>query len=374
MTSKRPLYEPALDGLRLIAFISVFFHHLPVSDPGGILRRVHSHGWGGVELFFVISSFVLFRLLDAEYLQSGHISFRKFYIRRILRIYPLMFTFSAAMLLFEGSYLQENALWRFLSVATFTDNIVTAFAGYNFAIPFTTHLWTLAFEFQIYLALPIVFLLWKRHGTRRFLIYLTVIYAACVAARTALTAAGAPHPLVWVTPLLQPDAILIGIVLATGVLDRVNRAVWPPLFFLAMTAFLLTRAPWFGPFRAMSSYAWIAIASLALVQSVRTISALDTFFSQRWIVFLGSISFGLYVFHLVGIEMAQRCLDAVSGSRLSATLGQTSLLSSAAFALTLAFSLASYRWLELPFLRLKDRQFSVVFGRPVDSGGPTKQP
>ena len=167
------------------------------------------------------------------------------------------------------------------------------------------------------------------------------------------------------TPALQPDAILVGIV------DGIPRKAWPAICLVALGAFLITGAPWTGPVRTIFSYALIALASLALIQSVRTSPALERLFASRPVVYLGTISFGLYVFHLLGIVIGQRGLAAIIGSRMPSNVSETLVLGAIGLAATVGLSAISYRWLELPFLRLKDRRFSAVHGRPSGSeAGP----
>ena len=95
------LYLAALDGLRFLAFLLVFLHHLPRTF--AVLSTASRVGWVGVEIFFAISSFLFFYLLAAEQQACGEIDIPKFYWRRLLRIYPLMVLFPFLMLaLFTG--------------------------------------------------------------------------------------------------------------------------------------------------------------------------------------------------------------------------------------------------------------------------------
>ncbi|QKC86358.1 acyltransferase family protein [Mesorhizobium sp. NZP2077] len=87
------------DGLRFLAFAMVFFFHFQAPSRYTALVMVQRRGWVGVEIFFALSSFLLFRLLEQEQARTGRISISQFFIRRLLRIYPLMVLFPLAMLL-----------------------------------------------------------------------------------------------------------------------------------------------------------------------------------------------------------------------------------------------------------------------------------
>jgi len=364
---RRSLYEPELDGLRFVAFMSVFLHHLPLFSKSPVQVQ---YGWVGVELFFVLSSYLFFRLLDSEFAKTNNIRVKDFFVRRILRIYPLMICFTLGMILYFAAF-NLQALIRFVRIATFSDNIVTWFYGYNGAIPETGHLWTLAFEFQVYLFIPAAFLAWKRFGTSRFLIAVGLLYLAMFSARLLVTSIGVPHPVVWVTPFLQPEAVLLGVVLATGVLDRVPVWVWPVIFISAGRQFINTPVPWAGVTPAAISYPLAAITCLALVQSARQLRALQVIFSLRPVVFLGTISYGLYVFHLFGISQAGAWLISLTGPLDVQGNGMDyAAYGAAGLSLTVLMSVASYYVLEMPFLRLK-RRFETVHGREaVAETGP----
>lgn len=88
-----------------------------------MLTTARNYGWVGVELFFLISAFLFFHLLDAEYGKAGGINIRNFYVRRFLRIYPLMIVFAVAMLAIYGSP-DGNGYLRLAGLALFLDNAV----------------------------------------------------------------------------------------------------------------------------------------------------------------------------------------------------------------------------------------------------------
>ena len=359
---RQSLYEPELDGLRLVAFMSVFLHHLPLFSESPVQVKFNVYGWIGVELFFVISSYLFFRLLDSEFAKTNSITVKNFFVRRVLRIYPLMICFTLGMMLYFAAF-NLKALVRLIGTATFTDNVVTWFKGYNVAIPMTPHLWTLAFEFQVYLFIPSAFLAWKRFGTNRFLIAVALVYLAMLSARLLFTYMGVRHPVVWVTPCLQPEAVFLGMVLATGVLDRIPAWVWPAIFIGAGWQFINTPVPWTGVGPAALSYPLAAITCLALVQSARQLGALRAIFSFRPVVFLGAISFGLYVFHLFGIYQAGTWLISMTGPLdVQRSVVDYLAYGLAGLLLTILMSVVSYFVLEMPFLRMK-RRFETVHGR-----------
>lgn len=210
LSKLRNLYVPSLDGLRFFAFLAVFIHHSTVTGLPGldVVKRI---GWFGVELFFVISAYLFLHLLRAEQRKTGTINKRQFFARRLLRLYPAMIAYSAVMLLLVYDF---PGFLDFLSIATFTKNIQAAIYGYDSALPFTAHLWTLAFEFQVYLAIPGLFLVWHRYGTRGLLITAALIWIVALVLRSGAIAADLQHPTVWVLPITRPDSVIAGLLLA----------------------------------------------------------------------------------------------------------------------------------------------------------------
>jgi len=86
---KKRFYLPQLDGIRCFAVLLVWLHHYPVG-PGVFLRQLRATGWVGVNVFLVLSSFLITSLLMLEAESTGSISLPRFYSRRFLRIWPLL--------------------------------------------------------------------------------------------------------------------------------------------------------------------------------------------------------------------------------------------------------------------------------------------
>ena len=155
-------YLPQLDGLRFCAFLLVFLHHSPVF-PGGsrVAASVKDMGWVGVDLFFVLSAYLLIALLHREHAATGATDFKKFFIRRALRIWPLFYVYVAACFLSLRRHRTARTWLRSRAgrsaTCFFVDNFFTAFAGEYNPLNFTPHLWTIAFEEQIYLFIPLLF-------------------------------------------------------------------------------------------------------------------------------------------------------------------------------------------------------------------------
>lgn len=364
-TAKPSYYLGSLDGLRLVAFLSVFFQHLPgpASHP-----FVAKHGWVGVELFFVISAFLLFHLLQAEDQKDDAINVRNFYLRRVLRIYPLLVVYYAVMFVVGGGLADEFAWFRFVATILSADNIVTWFLDYNESVPAVGHLWTLSFEFQVYLLLPLAFMAWRRWGTRPFLWGLLAFEIVAFALRYWAIASGVQYPSVYVTPYLRPESILLGLALA------VTKPTWNPVWSLVAAAgagVAFVAAP---EENDLFLYFPAAILVAGLVDAGLRFAPLRAFLAWRPCRALGIISFGLYVFHVAAIYTVVKVLDVAGFAGPWVGVAITVL----GLALTVVVSAASYRWLERPFLRVKLRYTSIdgrgPDGQPLVEGPETPEP
>lgn len=356
------LYIAPLDGLRFLAFLAVFFHHVPPFAHSSALTILHDHGWVGVELFFVISSFLFFHLLDAERLKTGGISIRNFYVRRFLRIYPLMIVFPVIMLAVYGST-DGNGLLRLAGHALFLDNVIAWFHGVDISIPNTGHLWTLSFEFQIYLLIPFVFLAYRRCGRSAFLAALAAVFAYCFLARMLFFSLGIRHPLVWVTPFLRPESVLAGMAL------YVIRPQWHWVYSLAAAvaaavAFLNMTPPWASATGSALSYPLAALMFAATVDAGLRAPLLAWFLSTAPMRYLGRISYGLYVFHFFCIVFSIGRVAMMQGRPIDIGNNASDYWMVWLTALTLAVSAASVSYFAFEkWIAQFKRRFEAVEGR-----------
>lgn len=348
---KQPnLYLAPLDGLRFFAFLAVFTHHFPRFRWPEVASGLHNYGWVGVELFFIISSFLFFHLLNAEYEKTGTISAKRFFARRLLRIYPLMVLFPLAMLLIFGP--GHGGAWqRLAGIALFADNLMAWFGHYNAITKYTSHLWTLSFEFQVYLFIPFLFLLYKRVGERAFLGGLAAVFVYCFLLRVTFYAGGARHPLIWVTPFLRPESVLMGMALF------VLHPKWPWWWsaiasVLAGACFVSLPPPWEDEIASALSYPLAAIMWGGVVDVALRWDWGSRAMSVRPLVYLGKISFGLYVFHFLCIMLVMDTYQTPHG--LAAYLGTLGMV--------IVMATVSYFGMEVWIDRLKSR-FAVVNGR-----------
>ncbi|MBZ9761315.1 acyltransferase [Mesorhizobium sp. CA8] len=362
-TASRRLYIAPLDGLRFVAFLAVFFHHMSQFKAVAVLDTLHNYGWVGVELFFLISSFLFFHLLDAEYLKTGTISIRRFFVRRLLRIYPLMILFPIAMLAYYGSA-DGLGYYRLAGLALFLDNAISWFGSYNKSIPNIAHLWTLSFEFQVYLFIPFVFLAYRKFGKKVFLGAMAAVLIYSFAARAVFQALNPPQFVVWETPFLRPESILMGMALyIVG-----PRWHWGYSFAGAAVAgygFLSLQPPWMSATASAFSYPLAAIMFGGLVDAGLRAPVLAALLSSAPMRFLGRISYGLYVYHYLCIVSAPgRMIHQMGWTTIKPEENATDYWAMWATALLMTIALAtiSYYGFEKWIAQYK-RRFEAVEGR-----------
>lgn len=295
--AKRSGKLPFLNGLRALAFLLVLVHHIP--QPAGmpqIMQTLKAFGWVGVELFFVISAYLFFTIFDREYAKTGSISVKNFFIRRFLRIFPLMVAFPLVIEYFYGTF-ERGAVLQLAGIFLAAENFMIWVRGYNVAIPYTPHLWTLAFELQVYLVIPLLYRAYRKMEPRNFALLLLFISLYCTAMRVLFALSLSPSsPIIWVTPFLRPDSVLLGIALS------VYKPRWNWLFSLAAFAVALTAFVWLGPLGRSSegnilTYPVASIMVAALVDVAHRCRAFNDALSIKPLDYLGEISYGLYVFH-----------------------------------------------------------------------------
>jgi peptidoglycan/LPS O-acetylase OafA/YrhL len=343
---------PALDGVRGIAALMVmWFHFFQFYSPGGTgvagmwIKRLSSAGQTGVDLFFVLSGFLITRILLAAKDQPRY--FINFYTRRALRILPLYYLFLVIFVFIQPTLVGERTpswtqhWWSWV----YLQNIPMSF-GWPAYYP--AHFWSLAVEEHFYLIWPlIVFHL----GRRSLAIVCVSLVAACFFLRIGLLHTGISS--FYFTPA-RFDTLSMGALLAVMEPEiRAERARSVRAFvclaaFLGITlalGFLLfsgSHASWLQ----IAKYPATGIAYAGLIGVAVTASAASTFsrfFSWAALRWVGGISYGLYVYHPLCFFWANRAMPH------SATL----LRLGACFAFAALVAFLSFRYWETPFLRLK---------------------
>ncbi|MCW5909516.1 MAG: acyltransferase [Cyclobacteriaceae bacterium] len=357
-------YFPELDGLRFFAFLLVFFHHHTLLSNIPYFSVIHAYGWIGVDLFFILSAFLLSKLLRAEYNLSGSISYKSFYYRRILRICPLYYmyiTFSALLFFFLPNPLQDDTIIRYAGLFTLSDNMLTAGLGYN-PIPFTGHLWTIAYEEQFYLLLPVLVAFLMQRTSHQTWITRAAVVIILNGIRCTMVYFNVKHPAIWVLPVTHFESMLIGIVIGFGKLDFLLKRI--PSFLLGIFGLFFFGLVWLLPpisqnsFLLSFSYTFIGIFSAFVLLSVLKNGILKKILSYKVFVFLGKRSYGLYIFHLVSngiVAYLVKYFPVLKNDLFSFV---------ASLAVCIIFSVISYRFVEMPFLKIK-RRYEVVHSRPV---------
>jgi peptidoglycan/LPS O-acetylase OafA/YrhL len=366
---------PELDGLRGIAIGMVLFFHyfqLPwITRPGSVfvyLQAAASLTWSGVDLFFVLSGFLIGGiLLDAR---ASTNYFRVFYMRRFFRIVPvyaaILFAFplllAAAQRIHSDGFhwLTANGL-PWYSYWTFTQNFWMAHAM-SLGPNTLAATWSLAIEEQFYLTLPLV----VRLFTGRRLI--TCVLIGICAAPVLRVALGLLWHHNWIARFaLMPcraDALLLGVLAAILLRDarwreriqRSNRpfAILIPILLLGLAALTIWSPSVGSPAVQSAGYTWLALfyVSVLLYALTRPGSILSRALRLPWLGWLGGIAYGTYLLH----QMMQGMLFALLWrSDPSITGGYTLLTTLAALILTLVIARLSWNYFEHPLVKIGHR-------------------
>jgi peptidoglycan/LPS O-acetylase OafA/YrhL len=356
---------PELDGIRGIAILLILLHHFGDSAlaDGAFpwLRRAFRSGWIGVDLFFVLSGYLITGiLLRARGRPRG---LRHFYARRALRIWPLYLAACVTLLLIVpelGLYTAREAHWLKRASLWYWFHLTNVPAAYGISLPVhTTHFWSLAIEEQFYLVWPvIVFAL----GPGRLPVAALVI-ALGGALYWVATFSGHWSP--WASACWYLPALALGAWIAqqqgrpggVNVVQRQARQLLGVVVILIVGASWLPGGAgqqdgWLNPeVRPLVGIAWAAALLLLLAHPM---GRFCRWCRQGWLMRMGVISYGIYLIHNPLRSLAPQLglpAEELLAGGLAGRLAYMSLMS------LLAYGLAELSWamLERPFLRLKDR-------------------
>jgi peptidoglycan/LPS O-acetylase OafA/YrhL len=299
-------YNPALDGIRALAVMSVLvFHvaqHLPIPVGSAALRgfRIASMGWSGVDLFFVLSGYLITSILLASRNGSFGQYCRTFYARRALRIFPLYFVVVPAVLLLLQVFGTPRPAWYdWLTQLTYTQNTIGLYYPSQVG-GYLGHTWSLAIEEWFYLVWPFfVFFLSPRALRRAALLGILAILVL----RLAAVQSGAHLP-TYASSVMRFDTLLVGALIAISPLSQLGRRIWIVAGSLAFGISVLARLAsqnltWVALFNSGVGYTLVAFGAAALVVAcIDQHSGISRIFSWTPLSRIGRISYGIYLFHL----------------------------------------------------------------------------
>lgn len=365
---------PSLDGLRGLAILLVVAFHLGfVVHPAGSgpARTYVPGGYVGVDVFFVLSGFLITALLLEERHRTGGVSFRGFYSRRAYRLLPALGVLLAAHVAYAAY--EGVPVWReveaLISISFYSSNISQALHLYMPAELGQT--WSLAVEEQFYLVWPSLLLLllgWRLRKSARTRTILPWVFISTLVltnvART-LTWRTEGYPAAIMMPYCHADGLAIGCALAflwkQGKLPVRNagRFGWAALLGLLAFTFFWPQGP-AGNLVYYGGYTLLALAAAAIVNAVLVgARGLSGLLSVRPLTAIGRVSYGLYLWHLMILDIVVQhgsSIDAWSRAGLG-------------LALSAAATAASWYFVERPFLRLKAR-YNARGGSAVPVPGP----
>ncbi len=375
---------PALDGVRGVAILLVMIFHLgllPVAQGdvvGGALgidrtfSRLASFGWAGVDLFFVLSGFLITGIL---YESKGMLKrfFRTFYVRRALRTFPLYYAFLLFLLVFlplilPSERVSVDALWKIqLWFEFYAQNIRYAFdpASEAEVAHLVRHLWSLAVEEQFYLVWPLVVFLLPRRGIMAVCGAL-IVAAFCV--RLGMNWMDVSTSVIFRFTPARMDGLAVGAFVALAIRDRgdlraLMKWAWPiGLGSLIALAFLYSQR---GQLQLYDGWVQIIgftpiVLLFGLVVLKVAISGprslIHRAFAMPVLTGLGKYSYALYIFHVpVGQLLLRHArVETAVPQMFGSALPQILFFILVAFSISMVGAFVTWNLFEKHFLKLKD--------------------
>jgi peptidoglycan/LPS O-acetylase OafA/YrhL len=364
-----------LTSFRALAFFAIFFAHTNgiTSNQLGL-----AGGYVGVLAFFVLSGFLLTPILiDMQANLNKKDFFVHFYGRRALRIFPLYYSYLLVVTFVSfiaiSMYGKAAAIpfYRFIEQLPWTISYTYDF--YHASIYFkhtyfATHFWSLAVEEQFYLVWPLVIFIIPARHLKKFLL-LVILAGPVIRSLLAAIIDAQSFPLlhrtdlvIYILPFSHFDAFAIGGYFALYGVSRSSYRVWLSILFVValgmVTSWISTlQIQWdefgYGPcmkdsYKYVWGYSAVNLMFAYILVHVRSNVFMPALFENKLLVYLGTISYGLYVFHFPMLWV----VDSVMHNFPPILKVSTSLL------LTVLISIASYEFMEKRFINLKDKYFA----------------
>ncbi len=359
-------YHRSLDGLRGVAVMAVLMLHAYI--PYTVAKDVKIIGIGGflgVDIFFVLSGFLITSLLVQEWEANDRIDFIKFYARRALRLLPALFVFVSVCvlhsILFRATEESGGALSDVFAITFYLSNWIPI------NLYSLRHTWSLAVEEQFYLLYPILLLAMllvvkrlkmERH---RIIFFLLLLIAAIAAYRAVLFAYSGFSMRIYMGSDTRADSLLfgclVGMIISSNLLpqklwfERLLKIAAIGAAAVLLYMFLMTRYDsgflYYGGFTFVAFLVGLIIVSLQISPP----KILKLFLEWSVLVWIGRLSYGIYLWHKLVYIIMDSILPLIPIT--SETMRRIILPLTIKVVCSLVVAAFSYYCLEKPFLRLK---------------------
>lgn len=299
-------YNPALDGLRAISVLGVVAGHAAF---GGRLAGYH-----GVTVFFVISGYLITSLLTAEHAEHGRIALGRFYGRRFARLAPALVLVVLVTVAWLLLIREPISTWwgGAIGALTYTTDLIQYFSGNGTVSDYFQYTWSLGLEEQYYLVWPVLLVLLLRFRSSTVTLwFLGAAYVGFWVLRYLQDRSLPTHEAQFYGPISHADALVLGSGLAI-VLERWSGTKWlerivtvaGPLGFVLLCYLAVAPAGVIGlRDYDRAGFGQTALASAAIVAwlALERGGFLARFLSLRPLVFLGKLSYGIYLWNLLAV-------------------------------------------------------------------------
>lgn len=394
------VYFQGLNGLRFFAALAVIVSHLEMTlkykgyyaywhwiDPrmkfNGLTTILHDNtsylsyfislaGYCGVNFFFVLSGFLISYLLIVEKEQEGFFSIKSFYIRRLLRIWPLYY-----LLVIVGFFVIPNIDWFYVKGQTenFSKNFTFNFLSYIFMLPNLAasyklfhvpnigHLWSIGVEEQFYLTWPFL-MRWLVKSKK--MIFGLIIFLICVKIFVILSPVS--EGITRFVGTLKFEAMAVGALGAFWL--YYNKPFIERMFFSIPVQILsvlsIPMVLLFVPYRIFDTlYLFLSFPFLILILNVSCNPSSLIKLENRVLNYLGKISYGIYMYHLLVVTFVVNFATEIFNLPSLLTQSQRLLFYISSISITILISALSYRFFEHPFIKLKSKFSKVLSGEQV---------
>jgi peptidoglycan/LPS O-acetylase OafA/YrhL len=368
----KSVYQPHLDGLRALAILGILFEHLDLPLP--VMLRC---GPLSVRFFFVLTGYFITLSLwrvrgEMAEAHGGLVPLGRYYLARLFRTGPPFYLSLLLGAIFGIEEVRTNFFW----LATFQANNYIAWLGYWPAS--ISHYWSLAVQEQFYMLWPIVVLLLPR---RWFLPAMAAFIVFGLGFRIACILDDSTTLMRWVTLLGCIDSFAVGGLVAFLAQTQILKKMWESerlLFAMPLIAgacFFLGRAlmtlpensVWLATTETVDAVflAWVLAAAVSGMRE-RYARAL----SWAPLVYLGKISYGIYVYHVFIIILVSPLLVPYGLTEANNPYARIAVL----LGLTLVMSSLSWHWLEQPFLSWKKAMSADRKRTPHSAAAPLSEP